>query len=147
MPTALIETVGHPPLEWQFIRHAAEILIAKWNAKKRKRHRNIEEDVPPQPAKAKQRLPDVATALARPSGMAVERSSTPRGSISSPTTSLCLAVIRHPDCTSEEGCIGDPMSRLVRHVVDKDTFGDIYCEPCWRTFVYRKSSLKGVFVS
>ena len=58
MPTALIETAGHPPREWHFIGHAAEMLIAKWNAKKRKRHRNIEEeDEPPQPAKTKKEDP------------------------------------------------------------------------------------------
>mmetsp|Transcript_39418 Transcript_39418/g.122256 ORF Transcript_39418/g.122256 Transcript_39418/m.122256 type:complete len:440 (+) Transcript_39418:3-1322(+) len=50
----------------------------------------------------------------------------------------------HPDCTSEEDCIGLASNSLVRHILEGNR-GDIYCQTCWESFLQQNHSLEGVW--
>ena len=40
----------------------------------------------------------------------------------------------HPECASEEDCIGNRTDNLVQHMLGGDV-GDTYCVTCWRSFI------------
>eukprot|EP00929_Paragymnodinium_shiwhaense_P071069 TRINITY_DN36102_c0_g1_i1.p1 TRINITY_DN36102_c0_g1~~TRINITY_DN36102_c0_g1_i1.p1 ORF type:complete len:484 (-),score=76.35 TRINITY_DN36102_c0_g1_i1:158-1609(-) len=64
-----------------------------------------------------------------------------------PAKSKVAAGLGHASCTSRDECIGSPQSRLVQHlVVHAPETGDVYCEPCWCTFVRRNPNLEGTFL-
>ena len=48
----------------------------------------------------------------------------------------------HYMCTSEDGCVGNRQSRLVRHVFPTGEVGDIYCDACWGVFLSKQPKLK-----
>jgi hypothetical protein len=48
----------------------------------------------------------------------------------------------HPECTSADGCIGNPTLKLVRHIIDGHR-GDVYCALCWDTFIENNPDLVG----
>ena len=57
----------------------------------------------------------------------------------------------HPQCTSQEGCVGGPDDRLVRHVINgaapsKQMRGDTFCLACWRCFLSQNEDLESEFV-
>ena len=37
-----------------------------------------------------------------------------------------------------------PAHALIQHITEKND-GDVYCEPCWRTFLLTNDSLEGVY--
>lgn len=43
-------------------------------------------------------------------------------------------MMHHPECKSEEDCIGNPTDNLVQHMLGGD-LGDTYCVTCWRSFL------------
>ena len=152
MPTALVEIIGHPPPDWEFIEHVVKKLVIKWNTKSRKRWR--EEPLPPPvERKVRKALPPVlpkAMPKAKPPdrpgpqpppGRQPPSRIGPRGSIA--RSMSCMAGKQHPDCKAE-GCIGSPLSRLVTHL-ERGKYGETYCEPCWCSFVRRNPALEGVF--
>jgi len=51
--------------------------------------------------------------------------------------------LQHPDCTSANDCVGRWGQHLIRHMVDGAQQGDIYCEECWRSFLWQNRNLQG----
>jgi len=50
----------------------------------------------------------------------------------------------HPECTSGTDCLGSPLDRLVRHMIEGED-GDVYCEACWHSFMYHNPDLEGIW--
>ncbi|CAE7949306.1 unnamed protein product, partial [Symbiodinium sp. KB8] len=51
----------------------------------------------------------------------------------------------HPECTSAEECTGNSTLQLVRHLLQEDDPGDVYCEACWAGYVDENPDLMGVW--
>jgi len=48
----------------------------------------------------------------------------------------------HPQCTSQEDCLGSPSDGLIRHIL-KGNRGDCYCNTCWEDFLQQNATLEG----
>mmetsp|Transcript_20179 Transcript_20179/g.46633 ORF Transcript_20179/g.46633 Transcript_20179/m.46633 type:complete len:357 (-) Transcript_20179:20-1090(-) len=122
LPAALTEGLGRPPPDWAFIRTCSTELIAIWNG-----------EIPHPAAKRRRKGPPRRGGGAwQEDSVAVEEPEELGGGGGG-----C------PKCTSEEDCIGSPVSPLIRHMHNGKA-GDIYCKPCWESFRQRNPSLKGV---
>lgn len=49
----------------------------------------------------------------------------------------------HPECTSQEDCMGSPADRLWQHVLNGKSC-DVYCATCWASFTAMSLELEGV---
>mmetsp|Transcript_26009 Transcript_26009/g.72660 ORF Transcript_26009/g.72660 Transcript_26009/m.72660 type:complete len:462 (-) Transcript_26009:88-1473(-) len=152
MPSVLIQNIGIPPGNWPFVEQVVREYFQVWRggAKKRRRTAGGNGDgspfdafgggagahaAPGQKAGRNNRggcRPSTWTPQPSKKGNGAAQGGGGRGR-------------GHPDCTSQEDCIGKPKNKLVRHLLAGEE-GDIYCEPCWCTFVRRNPTLEGVFV-
>jgi len=48
----------------------------------------------------------------------------------------------HPQCTSQEDCLGSPSDGLIRHILHGNR-GDCYCNTCWESFRQQNPLLEG----
>jgi hypothetical protein len=157
IPGVLVEGIGIPPADWPFIREVVSELLVKWKggssmepSKKRRKIQDTFSAFGNASKAAGKARPNVEKAIFTPSRKGPS-SRTPAGGEGKGRGSVAMATCEagrgHPDCTSGEDCIGAPMSRLVQHMVSENQGGDIYCEPCWCTFVRRNPRLNGIFLS
>jgi len=148
IPGVLTERIGRPPREWQFIGQMVKELFEAWQqgisttkaAKRRKTESWQEWEYWNGGAPAVTNTHDSWAATNNGAHMVppdsrdaveVERpSAEPEG---------------HPECTSEEDCIGKPSHRLVRHMLGSDP-GDLYCEVCWDSFMGQNPRLEGMLI-
>jgi len=130
-----------PPLDWPYLAQAVAELHAEWNGAaepgpKKKRRKTggggggHEED---SGALSWAYQPPVAF-VTQPEA---KRGSAKKGKKAARTTG-------HPECTSNEDCIGNPAELKVRHLLDGEP-ADLYCEACWNSFIETTPSLEGVY--
>merc|ERR1712187_727340 len=150
IPFALCSSIGIPPPDWQFIHVASTELFHQWNnggpgRKRRKTGAATYEEQPAPPVQPpKTKAHNNGKPSFKPGGK--EGGNTGRFGRGSVGMAQCEAGRGPPECTSQEDCIGGPSSRLVRHRISGREAGDIYCEPCWCTFVRRNPQLQGDFL-
>jgi len=122
-------TMHIPPPDWAFLPQVASEFVADWCAEpksKRKKTGGEDDDTsgPAPAATAKATAPPKATTRVPPKPVKKHKG--------------------HPECTSGEDCIGTAVDLKVRHLLDGSP-ADIYCEPCWNSFLEASADLEGEF--
>lgn len=158
IPKVLVETIGTPPPDWPYIEIGVQELFSEWGqpgggsgsgeSSKKRRKTSAQSDYGQVDVSAKARAN--GKQLYKPSAKTgAVAAKMPPGSIGRASkhgdSGQCEAGRGCGGCTSQEDCIGSPQSRLVQHLLAGEE-GDIYCEPCWCTFVRRNPQLQGVFL-
>lgn len=126
IPYGLVETVGTPPVEWAYTRKCVRKLVRQWDT-------NNGTTMPPKKKQRTQKQWDNQT---------YEQKNTKQEQGEADYVEQATG---HPLCTSGDACVGNPDSKLVRHMTADGQPGDLYCEDCWNNFVEENPSLEGVF--
>jgi len=164
IPYCLTKGIGRPPRDWAFIGQTVEQLFDSWRAKATSRGDS---------GSSRKGKTECSAALVSVSKAPMEpmtcfahnapvnkpfspvkaeilpkREPSPAGS-SNPKESFFdlkpeFERVQHPFCANAGDCIGHHQHRLIRHVVDHEKLGDVYCEQCWQYFLTLNHSLQGI---
>lgn len=151
IPIMFIETIGRPPRNWKFLRMTVQEMFRTWKegssgsggsaqpAKRRKKaDTSANEDMEVLPAEdaedgsATNGIHAKEEVDAEADGEADFGEENAKDNETGP----------HPECTSEEDCVGKPSDNLVRHMLEGDA-GDVYCQSCWESFLSQNATLEG----
>eukprot|EP00933_Yihiella_yeosuensis_P010814 TRINITY_DN11765_c0_g2_i1.p1 TRINITY_DN11765_c0_g2~~TRINITY_DN11765_c0_g2_i1.p1 ORF type:complete len:427 (-),score=70.70 TRINITY_DN11765_c0_g2_i1:57-1337(-) len=156
IPIMFIERIGRPPRSWGFLKMTVEQLFQTWRqesanpappSKRRKKAASAwasEGDAlgdtlgdsagaeVTEAAKVETDPPEAEEV----DGLGVKEEAVEAGEAADGE--------RHPECTSQEDCIGSPSDNLVRHMLG-DEPGDLYCQACWESFLQQNPALVGMW--
>ncbi|CAE8743783.1 unnamed protein product [Polarella glacialis] len=168
IPIMFIEHIGRPPRNWQFLRVTVQQLFKSWkqdsqnppSTKRRKKSEGsfaIDEDSAPaidgedplSAAEVDATSMDAAGMHAKqevdlPDADFVEEAVKQEEEDAADDLIGNGACTGHPECTSEEDCIGNDSDFLVRHMLAGDA-GDVYCMTCWESFLTKNTMLEGMW--
>lgn len=131
IPSELTMIIGRPPTDWAYITECCTNVFTQWGgatgipASKKRRKQGASGETWEEPT---------AVAAVRAPVRKVPQAGAGKAKLSQDG---------HPQCTSEGDCIGTPANSLYQHMLNGDA-GDIYCQPCWESFVRRNPQLEGV---
>eukprot|EP00931_Biecheleriopsis_adriatica_P039661 TRINITY_DN2266_c0_g1_i1.p1 TRINITY_DN2266_c0_g1~~TRINITY_DN2266_c0_g1_i1.p1 ORF type:complete len:417 (-),score=110.36 TRINITY_DN2266_c0_g1_i1:89-1339(-) len=161
IPIMFIETIGRPPRNWKFLKQTVLEMFKHWKEgqshappPKRRKKMDVFADADTLPLPEDEEAPadevDPAT-FTEDNGMGAkeEVDADDTENIAEPEDSEVKDEIGeseggHPECTSEEDCIGKPSDNLVRHMLEGDA-GDVYCQTCWESFLSQNANLSGMW--
>lgn len=160
IPVALIEQIGRPPRNWKFLKMAVQDMFREWRegasatqpAKRRRKAAAPISDALPveeedgERIEAEQEVPMNGTnGSARHEEEMEDQLSEPKEIEPKAEEDADDADMGHPECTSAEECTGNSTLQLVRHLLQEDDPGDVYCEACWAGYVDENPDLMGVW--
>lgn len=149
IPNTFYPNGERPPKNWSYIRHVARNMFDQWeremsapSTKRRKTKSKGGGGVDPDlAAEEEQEIGmEAEPEMEEPEG---EEQDEFEADISPQATAG--GDEGHPECTSQEDCIGTAEDRLVQHILADRNDGDIYCESCWMSFLEQNSKLEGLY--
>lgn len=149
IPIMFIETIGRPPRNWKFLRMTVQNMFRSWKegsngaqtAKRfKKADKSANDDMEVLPAEDTE---DGSTGATNTSHAKeeVDADADKDGDFGE-NNAKESETGPHPECTSEEDCVGKPSENLVRHMLEGDA-GDVYCQSCWESFLSQNATLDG----
>ncbi len=149
IPIMFIETIGRPPRNWKFLRMTVQNMFRSWKegsngaqtAKRfKKADKSANDDMEVLPAED---TDDGSTGATNTSHAKeeVDADADKDGDFGE-NNAKDSETGPHPECTSEEDCVGKPSENLVRHMLEGDA-GDVYCQSCWESFLSQNATLDG----
>ena len=149
IPIMFIETIGRPPRNWKFLRMTVQNMFRSWKegsngaqtAKRfKKADKSANDDMEVLPAEDTE---DGSTGATNTSHAKeeVDADADKDGDFGE-NNAKESETGPHPECTSEEDCVGKPSDNLVRHMLEGDA-GDVYCQSCWESFLSQNATLDG----
>ena len=149
IPIMFIETIGRPPRNWKFLRMTVQNMFRSWKegsngaqtAKRfKKADKSANDDMEVLPAED---TDDGSTGATNGSHAKeeVDADADKDGDFGE-NNAKESETGPHPECTSEEDCVGKPSENLVRHMLEGDA-GDVYCQSCWESFLSQNATLDG----
>lgn len=152
IPIMFIETIGRPPRNWKFLRLTVQEMFRTWKEgdssksaqppkRRRKAGASANEDMEVLPAED---ADDGSAGLGNGSTEEDADADADGEGDFAEDNGKDEEAGPHPECTSEEDCVGKTSDCLVRHMLEGDA-GDVYCESCWKSFLSQNPTLEGIW--